>query len=33
LCRQIAEGHRGTLSLQNRKQARGARAVLHLLVL
>lgn len=32
LCRQIAEGHRGTLSLQNRKQARGARAVLRLSV-
>ena len=32
LCRQIAEGHRGTLSLQNRKLARGARAVLRLSV-
>jgi two-component system nitrogen regulation sensor histidine kinase NtrY len=30
LCRQIAEGHRGTLSLENRKHARGARGVLRL---
>jgi nitrogen fixation/metabolism regulation signal transduction histidine kinase len=30
LSRQIAEGHRGTLNLENRKHARGARGVLRL---
>jgi len=30
LCRQIAEAHRGTLSLENRKNARGCRALLRL---
>ena len=30
LCRQIAEAHQGTLTLANRKDARGARATLTL---
>jgi len=30
LCRQIAEGHGGTLTLENRKDARGCRARLTL---
>jgi signal transduction histidine kinase len=30
LCRQIAEGHRGTLDLRNREDQRGGEAVLRI---